>query len=65
MYKDITDYDTATYTVEGASVAMWVSGNAKTGARMTMGVNDTGYSDNATYGNNSGRANATTMGVAP
>ena len=50
MYKDITDHDAATYAIEGASVAVRASGDTKTEARTTTGVNDNGCGNDTPYG---------------
>ena len=51
--------------MEQPSSVRHASGDAKEGARMSMGVDDTRYRDDAVYGNDGRRVNATTRGVVP
>ena len=51
--------------MEQPSSVRHASGDAKEGARMSTGVDDTRYRDDAVYGNDGRRVNATTRGVAP
>jgi hypothetical protein len=51
--------------MEQPSFVRHASGDAKEGARMSTGVDDTRYRDDAVYGKDGRRANATTRGVAP